>query len=136
MNHDHEINGPNTARDAAFDTQLHTAMRRVKAPETLAKFLLLAAEAETQRSQHGGVAAVKLSTGGKVLALPKPPLWAAGAMAALLLLTASIGEGVHLRHEHERAEATRQFDEATRITDQALAHTREQLRRAGVSVDE
>ena len=57
------------------------------------------------------------------------------AIAAALVIAAALGGSVHLRHEHRRTEATREFDESIRITEQTMEHTREQLRRAGVALD-
>jgi hypothetical protein len=57
------------------------------------------------------------------------------ATAALVLLGVVGGERVHERHVRE-AEATQQFETATRITDQALEHARQQLARAGVSLEQ
>ena len=55
------------------------------------------------------------------------------AIAAALVAGVFAVEGVHGYRERTRrqAVATEQFETATRITDQALAHTREQLERAG-----
>ena len=64
---------------------------------------------------------------------PRAGAWITGAIAAMLALGVFTGERVHQRHERERA--NQEFETATRITDQALAHTREQLQRAGVPLD-
>ena len=58
-------------------------------------------------------------------------MWAAGAVAATLV----IGVGAERMHHHqERAEATRQFEVATQIEQQALDRTREKLSRSGISL--
>lgn len=69
-----------------------------------------------------------------------PQAWGAGALAAAALaLAVFAGQQNHIRHEQERALAERQaaanqqFDASVRIMDRTLEHTREQLRRAGVS---
>jgi hypothetical protein len=61
--------------------------------------------------------------------------WLGGAIAAALLAGVFVGDQVHERRERERADtAQRQFEAGMRITDAALEHTRDQLRRAGVLV--
>jgi len=114
-----------------FEKSLTKAMRRVDAPETLAKFLMAAAEAEAERS-------LPRSERKHPWVWSLPRAWfgaAAFATAALLLVGAVGGERLHQRHMRE-AEATQQFETATRITDQALEHAREQLARAGVSLEQ
>ncbi len=80
----------------------------------------------------------------KVLAFPRGAVWrlvAGGALAASVL-AGTFGVELERRHReasrmaHERVVANQQFEEATRITDAALAHTRAQLQRAGVFEDE
>ena len=120
--------------DEHFDRELHAAMRPVNAPETLAKFLALAAEAEARRSQRGGIAFVRLSNGGRVLAFPRAGShWMGGAVAAMLLAGVFVAGDVHVRREHERA--TQDFATAERIEAQTLAQTRQQLAKAGVSLE-
>lgn len=82
---------------------------------------------------------------GKLLTFPRAAVWrlvAAGALAASVI---GATFGVQLERGHheatqraaqERMVANQQFEEATRITDAALAHTRDQLQRAGVFEDE
>lgn len=81
--------------------------------------------------------------GAKVLAFPRAAAWrlvAGGALAASVL-AGTFGVEMERRHReasrlaHERIVANQQFDEATRITEAALAHTREQLQRAGIFED-
>lgn len=69
-----------------------------------------------------------------------PQAWGAGALAAAALaLAVFAGQQNGIRHEQERALAERraaanqQFDASVRILDRTLEHTRDQLRRAGVS---
>jgi hypothetical protein len=114
-----------------FEQALRKALRPVDAPETLARFLMAAAEVEAERElprrerkrrwawsvSHGWFGAASFAT------------------AALLLVVVLGGERLHQRHLRE-AEATREFETATRITDQALEHAREQLARAGVSLEQ
>jgi len=114
-----------------FDEQLTKAMRRVDAPETLAKFLMAAAEAGAERHPPRRQRRRKWPW-----SVPAAWLRAASfATAALLLAGVITGERVHERHVRE-AQATQQFETATRITDQALQHAREQLARAGVSLEQ
>jgi hypothetical protein len=115
--------------DARFERELSSAMRRVNAPETLERFLLLAAQAEEHRKASGKSVARQ----GRILAFPTPRLWFGGAMAAMLTVAMFAGESVHRHREH--AEANREFDQAQQITDRTLEHTREQLQRQGISLD-
>ena len=114
-----------------FERALAKAMQRVDAPDTLVQFLTLATEMKREsvlpwRERKHKVAFM----------LPKPKVWMGGAIAAALLLGAFGAEQVHVRREREKSEiATRQFEAATRIEDQALQKTREQLARAGVSLE-
>lgn len=80
----------------------------------------------------------------KVLAFPRAAVWrlvAGGALAASVL-AGTFGLEIERRHHeaarvaHEHTVANQQFDEAARITDAALEHTRKQLQRAGVFEDE
>ena len=57
------------------------------------------------------------------------------AIAAMLVLTILGGERVH--QERERvALAQREYQTATRITDRALQHAREQLQAKGISLEQ
>ncbi len=58
--------------------------------------------------------------------------WAAGAVAAALL----VGVGLQqFHHRQERAKATREFEVAAQIEQQALDKTRERLSRSGISLE-
>jgi hypothetical protein len=85
---------------------------------------------------HAGEAA-KRTGGGRLLVMPMRQwrAWAAGAVAAVLVLGALEGSRVHQQQER-RVEAQRQFETAERITDQTLQHTREQLRQQGILLDQ
>jgi hypothetical protein len=125
---------------ADFEQALARAMRPVEVrAETTAKFLALADEAERQRSAAGGgPELVKLPGGGRVLAFPKMKFWtawAAGAVAAVIVLGVVQGDRIEQQHER-RVKAQQEFETAQRITDQTLQRTREQLQRAGISLDE
>ena len=63
---------------------------------------------------------------------------AGGAIAAGLLAGSFFTVQAHQRQEREHAAvlANQQFETATRITDETLQRTREQLRRAGVDASE
>lgn len=103
----------------AFEQALAKALQRVDAPEGFAGRVMERAFARTP----------------KMVVMPKPRAWVGGAIAAVLVLGAFGAEQVHVRRERERAAlATRQFEAATRITDQALRQTREQLRQAGLNL--
>jgi hypothetical protein len=109
-----------------FEQALTRALRPVNPPERVARFLALAAEVEAERNLPRRERAHRWAW-----FVPRPQRWAMGAVAALLAVGIFGGEKVHQRHQRE-ALATQQFETATRITDQALEHTREQLQRAGV----
>jgi hypothetical protein len=116
-----------------FEQALTKAMRRVDAPETLAKSLMAAVKVEEKRIESRSVRLFP-----RAWLFPKPRVWfapAGFALAALLLAGVFTGARVHEQHEREAA-ATQQFEAATRITDQALEHTREQLAKAGVSLEQ
>ena len=102
-----------------WEHRLTQALQHVEPPSGFADRVLQRAEELPQR---------------KVLVMsPRVGTWLTGAIAAALALGVFTGERLHQRHERERA--TQQFETATRITDQALAHAREQLQRAGVPLD-
>ncbi len=58
--------------------------------------------------------------------------WAAGAVAATLLVGVAVQQ---MHRRQERAQATRQFEIATQIEQQALDRTREKLSRSGISLE-
>ncbi len=79
----------------------------------------------------------------KVVAWPRSVVWrlaAAGALAASVF-AGTFGVELERRHQEtlrlaqERVLANQQFEQASRITEAALAHTRQQLQRAGVFDD-
>ena len=115
-----------------FEVALTRALARVEVRADLTrKFYALAEEVETsRRAAGGGMRLVKLSSGGRVIAMPKPKVWWGGAVAAMLVIGMFAGERVHEERKREAAEA--QFDAAMRVTDHALEQTREQLERAGL----
>jgi hypothetical protein len=115
-----------------FDEMLRRALRPVQPPETLAKFLAIAAAAEEHRRATGR--RWFKPRGGGLLYVPAwPRVWAGGALAAVLF-GGLMGEQVHRRHE--RAAADQEFATSMRITDEALAQTRAQLLQAGIRLDE
>jgi hypothetical protein len=106
-----------------FELELTRAMRCVEAPTGFAEDVMARAERKPVRS--------------KLLVMPVRPrrVWATGAVAALIVMGALQGERVHQRREQARtARVEQQFETAMRITDQALAQTRGQLKRAGVQL--
>ncbi|MDQ2926108.1 MAG: hypothetical protein M3R43_11210 [Acidobacteriota bacterium] len=117
-----------------FERSLKRALKRVDAgAEMRAKFLAIAAEAEREHRQTGRLW-VTPKSGGKLFFLPKFPVWATGAIAALLLVGVFSIEQV--REKRERVVlADRDFAVSQQITEQALEHTREQLQRAGIALD-
>jgi hypothetical protein len=109
-----------------FERSVQQAMQRVEVPPTLLRSVMAAVEAQSVRKPTWGERFQAWLT-------PQPRVWATGAMAALLALAALGGEQWHQHRERELANA--QFEAATRITDQALEHTRRQLERAGVPLE-
>ncbi|QMV18719.1 hypothetical protein GOB94_08520 [Granulicella sp. 5B5] len=102
-----------------FEARLTRALQRVDSPEGFADSVMQKIAVEPRR---------------KVFVMsPRTSTWVTGAIAAVLALGIFTGERVH--EYHERQLANQQFETATRITDQALAHAREQLQRAGVPLD-
>ncbi len=115
-----------------FEEQLQKAMRHVDAPPTLVRFLEAAVEVERERTLPR-----KERKHRWAFFLPRPQFaaWMTSAVAAMLVVGVFAGEHAYRRHE-QTVLATQQFETATRITDEALAHTREQLARAGVSLEQ
>lgn len=138
MNNDqHELDPQN-----AFEKELRQAMQRVNAPETLERFLMIAAEAEAERERRSRRVLwfkprTELGKRGGVLAFAQPQAWVGGAIAAVLVLgTMGSVEAIHLQNVRRQHEATRQFAQSEQIRDRALEHAREQMERAGVSLGE
>jgi hypothetical protein len=107
---------------AELEEYLTHALRRVNVPQGFADRVMARARPTPARA--------------KVLMMPtRLRVWTSGAIAAALLTGVFVGDKVHMRRQRERAEeAQRQFEAGMRITDAALEHTRQQLRRAGVLV--
>jgi hypothetical protein len=132
-------------RMTEFEQALGRAMQRVELrAETAAKFLALAEEAERKRVHAGGgFRLLKLSNSGRVIAMPRLRIpqaraWMGGAIAAVLAIGVFAGAHLHEQHEqHERqVMAQQQFETAERITDETLAHTREQLEQRGINLEQ
>lgn len=106
-----------------FEEELTRMIRRVDPPAGFA-----------DRTIARAVASSKIPA--KVIVMrQRPRPWFSGAIAAALLLGLFFAERVHVRREREQAaQAQSQFEAGIRITDRALEHTRQQLRRAGVGV--
>lgn len=131
----------------ALEVALATALRRVDAPEGFAERVLASmAAAPTPSAAAPADRAVSKAPPRLPHRLPDrlpnrlpemrwPALhgraWLGGAIAAVLLLGAFGAEQQqHRRLQRERSElATRQFEAALRVTDQALRQTRRQTRR-------
>ena len=121
----------------AFEAALHQALHRREAvPADLTARLLAIADEPAPLQAPVRTPQVPRKRFWQLFQLPELPLWAAGAVAALLVLIVSLagGTAMHVRQQqHARAaEATHNFELATSIEDKALEHTREQLREAGV----
>ena len=107
---------------AALETDLRAALSPLAPPDGFSDRVLAAAQADQTNPQRA-----------KILPWARWRLAVGGALAACLIAGSLATEGLRHRRERERAAAaTQQFETAARITDQALAHTREQLARAGV----
>ena len=133
MSVDNDLNKSKTVQESGeFESHLKTALQRVNAPESMMQFLMLAAEAEERRRN-------KQPRLGRIFAFAQPQTWmrnAIGGALAAVLVVGTIFAGEHVHREHQRAaEAQREFDTATQIEDRALAHAREQMRKAGVSIE-
>jgi len=107
--------------DVEFDEELARMLPHVDTPQGFAAKVMAVAEAPKK---------------AKVLAFPRIRTWATGAIAAGVIVGALAVGDVHLKHEQQRAEAQRQFDAATQITDRVLARTRQQIAKAGISLEE
>jgi hypothetical protein len=116
-----------------FEAMLRKALRPVQPPETLARFLAVAAEAEEQERRTGR-RWFRPASGGLLFVMPWPRAFAGGALAGLLLLGGLLGEQQHRRHE--RAAAEQEFATSMRITEQTMERTRAQLLQAGIQLDQ
>ena len=115
-----------------FEKQVAKALQRVDAPEDFAERVMQRAEADSF------VVSARVPRAWAVLGswrwMMSP--WAGGAVA-VLLVAAVFATGARVHEEHVRqAQATQQFEQATQITDRALEHAREKLRKAGVDLDQ
>jgi len=123
-----------------FDEVLASALKRVDAPVGFAARVMERAGAETRVRESGPGAPGVVAAHGKtrILAFPRRPVWATGAIAAGLIVGALTVGQVHERREQaarveaQRMQAEKDFETASRIEDATLEHTREQLARAGV----
>ena len=118
-----------------FEAALTRSLRRVDAPEDFAARIVALAQAEERTARVTRTERVpwwRVSLGWK-------PVW--GAAAAIVVAGVLSGHAVHERHAEEQARtrASREFEVSEQITERALDHAqgqaREQLRRAGVSLD-
>jgi hypothetical protein len=119
----------NENQEHDFEQKLSEAMRRVDAPRNLARYLMAATAVHA-----ASPVPLRERKSRWAWLMPNANAWFGTALAAMLLLIAFTGIQVHQRHER-REHAEQQFEEATRITDQTLEQTREQLQRAGVPLD-
>jgi hypothetical protein len=125
-----------------FEGQVAESLKRVEAPAGFAERLMARAVVETHIAEASRSTALRVGAPGlvsagkaKIIAFPRArSVWMSGAVAAALVVGTFVGVDKHRQHERERA--TQEFETATRITDQALEHTRDQLARAGVRLEE
>ena len=111
-----------TGEDAAFERELAAVMRPLRLPEGFADRVLAQVEASRPAQSRA-----------KVIPFRAWSLVGGAAIAATLIGGVFAAQDVRERHDREQrhATATQQFEAATRITDQVLAHTREELERSG-----
>jgi hypothetical protein len=128
--------------DSAFEQELARALMRVDAPEGFAARLMeRAAKGDTAHAVEVPTVEVPGRSPGpspkssRLFLLPRRQWlgWASGAIAATLVAGAFVGQRVHEQHER-RQQADREFQAATRITDQALDHGRQQLAQQGITL--
>jgi hypothetical protein len=117
-----------------FEKQMAKTLRRVDAPEGFAERVMQRAEAESAHVVKVRFDEPKWWELRSWRWMTSP--WAGGAVAALLVASVFL-TGAHVHEEHvKQAQATQQFETATQITDRALAHARETMKRAGVNADQ
>jgi hypothetical protein len=122
---DSDIEGKGREGDVEFERQLAWSLRRVDVPEGFATRVLERAMTP-QRS---------LQARPRFLHLPLSA-WA-GAIAAMLALTALLANQVQVHREQARvARIQAQFDTAMRVTSRALDQTRADLESQGLKLGE
>ena len=111
-----------TSEDVAFERDLTAAMRPLRLPEGFADRVLAQVEGDRPAQPRA-----------KVIPFRAWRLVGGAAIAAALVggVFATQQAREHREREHRQAIATQQFETATRITDQVLAHTRDELERSG-----
>jgi hypothetical protein len=116
-----------------FEELLTKKMGRVDAPKDFAARVMARAEGKVVAMPNPGLAKVLMT---------RPKAWWGGAIAAVLVLGVLGGEHVHKERaakqemEAKRVQAEREFDTATRITDETMERMREKLAKRGVSIGE
>jgi hypothetical protein len=109
--------------ESEFAQQLTRAMRPVAPPEGFAGRTMA-------RLQPAAPVRAKVVT-----MVPRPRLWAGGALAATLVIAAVLTQQTHAHRQRRQAElAQQQFEAGIRITDQTLDHVRLQLQQAGLQI--
>ncbi len=126
-----------SAQLAAFEAELRAALRPTPPPAGFIERVLAAAHADNPRAGQTTLHPTsRPASRSQAKILPFRPwrLALGTALAASLVAGTFASEAWHGRRERARKQAlaNQQFQTATRITDQALAHTRAQLERAGV----
>jgi hypothetical protein len=109
-----------------FESRLTSAMRPVDAPQGFATKIMDLTLSPAQESQPPA----RVISMRPRFVFPRLQLWAAGAIAAALLVGTFTAEQIHERQQREQAQ--QQFDAAMRITDHALDQTRARLERSGI----
>lgn len=126
-----------SSEDVAFERELTVALRSLRVPADFGARIAAHAEGGTpQRMELPPTSLTSpksLTARGELIPFRSWRVIVGGAIAAALLAGVFATEDVrgHREHARRQTEATQQFETATRITDQAMAHTREELERAG-----
>lgn len=109
----------------SLERELTAALRPLKMPADFTQRVLARVEGEADKPVPRRAA---------VLPFRARQMVGGAAIAAALVggVFATEAAREHRERERRQAAATQQFEAATRITDQALAHTRYELDRAGV----
>lgn len=121
---------PTNREELQFEQELAAALRPLSPPPGFADRVVARAAAESVPRSVG----VPVRSRRRPLPFGAWRLVAGGAIAASLLAGSFAAERTRELRERARQQAiaNQQFETASRITEQALLHTREQLERAGV----
>ena len=124
------VPGWETPEDAALERDLTATMRPLRLPEGFTDRVLAQVQVQEQIKD---LAMRPARPRARVIPFRAWRLVGGAAIAATLVGGVFAAQDVRERHEREQRQAiaTQQFETATRITDQVLAHTRDELERSG-----